>query len=243
MQNRIIYLAAGNSVRFGENKLLYPVAGKPMYRHGLDLLLSILEEKENYELIVASQYQAIVEAVAAKRQEFCNQGKQPIAKRIHPFLTKNSRLGMSYTIRESIAYGWGLSGKNAAYTDSGVCIRNARRLWQEGRNYDTFMVADQPYMKKESLSAFMEGMMTSGQLVGCVSENGAYGNPVMFSSRIEPELMELRGDCGGKRVMKKHLDSCYLYPVEQECIDIDYKDSYMKQTGRKAGEIYGESGT
>lgn len=229
MQNRIIYLAAGNSVRFGENKLLYPVAGKPMYRHGLDLLFSILEENENYELIVASQYREITEAVLAEKRTFSEQGKTSLAGRIHPLLTKNSRLGMSYTIRESITYGWSLLGEAGGYTDSGECIPDAVHLWQEGGNYDTFMVADQPYMKKESLAAFMHGMMTSGKLVGCVSERGIYGNPVMFSSRLEPELMELSGDCGGKRVMKKHLDSCYTYPVEQECMDIDYKSSQIKQ--------------
>ena len=229
MQNRIIYLAAGNSVRFGENKLLYPVAEKPMYRHGLDLLFSILEENENYELIVASQYREITEAVLSEKRTFSEQGKTSLAGRIHPLLTKNSRLGMSYTIRESIAYCWSLSGEAGGYTDSGECISDAVRLWQEGGNYDTFMVADQPYMKKESLAAFMHGMMTSGKLVGCVSERGIYGNPVMFSSRLEPELMELSGDCGGKRVMIKHLDSCYTYPVEQECMDIDYKSSRIKQ--------------
>lgn len=228
MQNRIIYLAAGNSVRFGENKLLYPVAGKPMYRHGLDLLFSILEENENYELIVASQYREITEAVLSEKHVFLKRGKTSVSGRIHPLLTKNSRLGMSYTIRESIAYGWSLGRKTDGYTDSGECISDAGCLWQEGGNYDTFMVADQPYMKKESLAAFMDGMMASGKLVGSVSERGAYGNPVMFSSRLEPELMELSGDCGGKRVMKRHLDSCYTYPVEQECMDIDYKYRLIK---------------
>ena len=64
MRNRIIYLAAGNSVRFGENKLLFPIAGKPMYQYGLFLLFSILEKKEEYELIVATQYPQIYEEVS-----------------------------------------------------------------------------------------------------------------------------------------------------------------------------------
>ena len=32
----IIYMAAGNSRRFGSNKLFYELDGKPMYRHLLD---------------------------------------------------------------------------------------------------------------------------------------------------------------------------------------------------------------
>ena len=37
----IIYMAAGNSRRFGSNKLLYELDGKPMYRHLLDHLVEI----------------------------------------------------------------------------------------------------------------------------------------------------------------------------------------------------------
>ena len=35
----VIYMAAGNSRRFGRNKLLVSLHGKPLYRHTLDLLL------------------------------------------------------------------------------------------------------------------------------------------------------------------------------------------------------------
>lgn len=37
----IIYMAAGNSRRFGSNKLFYELDGKPMYRHLLDRLTEI----------------------------------------------------------------------------------------------------------------------------------------------------------------------------------------------------------
>ena len=35
----IIYMAAGNSRRFGSNKLFYELDGKPMYRHLLERLI------------------------------------------------------------------------------------------------------------------------------------------------------------------------------------------------------------
>ena len=37
----IIYMAAGNSRRFGSNKLFYELDGKPMYRHLLERLIEI----------------------------------------------------------------------------------------------------------------------------------------------------------------------------------------------------------
>lgn len=213
MRNRIIYLAAGNSVRFGENKLLFPIAGKPMYQYGLFLLFSILEKKEEYELIVATQYPQIYEEVSQLKLQ-----REKIADRVYPLLTKQCRLGMSYTIREAIEYGWTIPEK----TDFSNCIYgNERKIWQEGPNYDTFMVADQPYMTEVSLLGFMEGMTNSGKMVGCVTEKDQYGNPVMFRSSLEEELLQLEGDQGGKRIFRKHLDSSYTYPVENECQDID----------------------
>lgn len=37
----IIYMAAGNSRRFGSNKLFYELDGKPMYRQLLERLVEI----------------------------------------------------------------------------------------------------------------------------------------------------------------------------------------------------------
>ena len=59
-----IYMAAGNSRRFGSNKLLFPWKGKTMYRHGLDLLLELKKEmKEQLSVIVVTQYPEILEEV------------------------------------------------------------------------------------------------------------------------------------------------------------------------------------
>ena len=38
MNKHIIYLAAGSGSRFGSNKLLCPLEGQPLCRHGLDPL-------------------------------------------------------------------------------------------------------------------------------------------------------------------------------------------------------------
>ena len=40
MKIALIMLAAGNSRRFGSNKLLYEIEGKPMYRHILEKLMT-----------------------------------------------------------------------------------------------------------------------------------------------------------------------------------------------------------
>ncbi len=51
----LILLAAGSSSRFGGNKLLYPIDGKPMYRHVLDRLIRLQSEFGNSLTVVARQ--------------------------------------------------------------------------------------------------------------------------------------------------------------------------------------------
>ena len=65
MRVTILYLAAGNSRRFGENKLLYPLDGKAVYRHLLDRLAQIAGRHENWELLVVTQYERILEELVA----------------------------------------------------------------------------------------------------------------------------------------------------------------------------------
>ncbi len=56
----MIYLAAGLSSRYGSNKLLEMVDGKPMYRHLLGILAVMKEEEPHrYELVVVTAYDEI----------------------------------------------------------------------------------------------------------------------------------------------------------------------------------------
>lgn len=60
----VIYMASGLSRRFGRNKLLEQLAGKPLYAHGLDMLQQVrdqVKEQINMEIIVVSQYQEILD--------------------------------------------------------------------------------------------------------------------------------------------------------------------------------------
>ncbi|MDO5575154.1 MAG: nucleotidyltransferase family protein [bacterium] len=56
----VIYLAAGFSRRFGENKLLYQLNDKPIYRHALDRLF-LLQKKMDViqDIVVVTQYDEI----------------------------------------------------------------------------------------------------------------------------------------------------------------------------------------
>lgn len=65
MKLGLIMLAAGNSRRFGSNKLLYTINGEPMYRHilsELEKVKNVLNEQGHLcEITVVTQYDEIAE--------------------------------------------------------------------------------------------------------------------------------------------------------------------------------------
>ena len=69
MKLGLIMLAAGNSRRFGSNKLLYTIEGEPMYRHILSELMrvrkALKEQKHTCEITVVTQYEEIEEEARA----------------------------------------------------------------------------------------------------------------------------------------------------------------------------------
>ncbi|MBS5548345.1 MAG: nucleotidyltransferase family protein [Oscillospiraceae bacterium] len=65
MVKHLIYLAAGSSRRFGGNKLLYPLEGRPLFSYGLETLRRAVELRPECELTVVSRYPQILEAARA----------------------------------------------------------------------------------------------------------------------------------------------------------------------------------
>ena len=91
----ILYLAAGQSRRYGSNKLLAARAGKPLYRHGLDAIREAIREREDCTLTVVTCWQEIHRQLA--EEGICTVD------------CPDSHLGVSYTIRAGIRSLDGLS--------------------------------------------------------------------------------------------------------------------------------------
>jgi len=84
----ILYLAAGQSRRYGSNKLLENRNGKPLYRHGLDTIREAIRERDDCTLTVVTCWQVIQSAL---EEEGIRTADCP-----------DSYLGVSYTIRAGI---------------------------------------------------------------------------------------------------------------------------------------------
>ena len=195
----IIYMAAGNSRRFGSNKLFYELDGKPMYRHLLDRLAGIenrynksKSDSRTIDITVVTRYREILDYCACIPD-------------CHAVISPDSEKGISYTIKAGI-----------------MAVQEQKKTGMQ--DYYMFAVADQPYLKSQSVIKLIDRVLknTGGKRLAFSLRCGdAVGNPCVFNSSLIPQLLSLEGDKGGRSVAKKH-DCVYVdIADERELMDID----------------------
>ena len=209
----IIYMAAGNSRRFGSNKLFYELDGKPMYRHLLDHLIEI---KDRYnKLKNAESNNPVIDITVVTRYreilDYC-----ACIPDCHAVLSPDSEKGISYTIKAGIM---AVQGQKKLKKSSEVTHHTA-----EKEEYYMFAVADQPYLKSQSVIKLIDKVLENKEykrLVFSLRCGDTVGNPCVFHSSLIPQLLSLEGDKGGRSVAKKY-DCVYVdIADERELMDID----------------------
>lgn len=197
----VIYLASGFGKRFGKNKLLEDINGKPMYRHSLEHFLDWQEEqakkirnaKKEYggqtltvEVIVVTQYAEIF--------DFCR------AHNISCLDNPNAAQGITSSIHRGV--------KAAGNAD-----------------YYLFSVADQPWLKKNTIQNFAGEFLeqSDSYSIACLCTDGQRKNPTIFHRRWRQQLLELTGDKGGSQIIRNHPDEVLeIAADEKELTDVDY---------------------
>ena len=209
----IIYMAAGNSRRFGSNKLFYELDGKPMYRHLLERLIEI---KDRYnKLKNAESNNPVIDITVVTRYreilDYC-----ACIPDCHAVLSPDSEKGISYTIKAGIM---AVQEQKKLKKSSEVTHHTA-----EKEEYYMFAVADQPYLKSQSVIKLIDRVLENKgnkRLVFSLRCGDAVGNPCVFHSSLIPQLLSLEGDKGGRSVAKKY-DCVYVdIADERELTDID----------------------
>ena len=205
----IIYMAAGNSRRFGSNKLFYELDGKPMYRHLLERLIEIKDrynklKKAGKKTKNAESNNPVIDITVVTRYreilDYC-----ACIPDCHAVLSPDSEKGISYTIKAGI-----------------MAVQEQKKTGMQ--DYYMFAVADQPYLKSQSVIKLIDRVLknTGGKRLAFSLRCGdAVGNPCVFNSSLIPQLLSLEGDKGGRSVAKKH-DCVYVdIADERELMDID----------------------
>ncbi len=245
MRIAVIYMASGFGSRFGTNKLLKPYRGKPLYRHGLDLFLTLKEEMARedlqLEILVVSQYQEILEeGMLLKEGEEADwqgekadwQGEDADWQR-----EKAGWQGETADWQREMMSGKPLEKPPHFWTVENLCaeegITSSLRLGVKsaGEEIDgyLFSVADQPWLSLETMRGLLrqhlDGLIPGQKDISCLTCNGRRGNPVLFDRTYREQLLALTGDKGGSRIMKKFPERVMEYAAgERELKDIDYPE-------------------
>lgn len=261
----IIYMAAGNSRRFGSNKLFYKLDGKPMYRHLLERLMEIkdrynklkntgtnkpldsdkmdtdtvidnyigtdtgLSKKAGKKTKNAESNNPVIDITVVTRYreilDYCS--SIPDCRAV---LSPDSEKGISYTIKAGIMAVQEQKKTGMHMWQSSVWQKkpekNSGSLHNtvETEDYYMFAVADQPYLKSQSVIKLIDKVLENKgnkRLVFSLRCGDAVGNPCVFHSSLIPQLLSLEGDKGGRSVAKKY-DCVYVdIADERELMDID----------------------
>ena len=209
-EGRYIYQYHRTDVTTKGDIEVYELDGKPMYRHLLDRLAEIKNrynksksDSQTIDITVVTRYREILDYCACIPD-------------CHAVISPDSEKGISYTIKAGIM---AVQEQKKLKKSSEVTHHTA-----EKEEYYMFAVADQPYLKSQSVIKLIDRVLknTGGKRLAFSLRCGdAVGNPCVFNSSLIPQLLSLEGDKGGRSVAKKH-DCVYVdIADERELMDID----------------------
>ena len=193
---KIILLAAGNSVRYGSNKLMEKMpGGRRMFEAAMDMLEKALDVLSSEEFQDRFRTELSVTVVTQERyRELADAASQK-----------------GFEVRYNPAPERGISSSLQIGLDG---CRDADGV--------LFTVCDQPSLSHETIIKIISRFMESDLRIVCASNCGTAGNPCMFSLDYYEELMGLSGDKGGKQIVKKHPDEVLLVETDpEELTDVD----------------------
>lgn len=88
------------------------------------------------------------------------------------------------------------------------------------------MVCDQPYVSASLLDELIATQKNKGKLIVTSQYQNTIGPPALFYKTIFPELLELKGDAGARKIVEKYSNDVATVLFTQGNIDIDTEADY-----------------
>ena len=177
-------------------------------RMGVDKLSLPWERKtvleHCFEALLRSEAKEVIVVLGIRNMKSKGLFRMPKAKTvINPF----SNLGMSTSI---------LRGLRAIYPGfHGVLIS----------------LGDQPRLKTRTINGLIHAFEKGKRGIIVPSFRGKRGHPVIFHRRYKKELLDLKGDVGGRSIIERHPEDVQLVPVKSRGVvmDVDTWQDYKNQ--------------
>ena len=99
-------------------------------------------------------------------------------------------------------------------------------------NFDSYMflMGDQPLMNRDFINKMIDFYYSNNSSILVPYYNGKRGTPVIFSSKWKNDLLKLKGDEGGRQIIRDNSEDVLEYKVESEILgmDIDKAEDYER---------------
>lgn len=90
------------------------------------------------------------------------------------------------------------------------------------------MVCDQPFVSAALLQSLVAAHQDTGKTIVTCTYAGTFGPPTLFHKTLFPELLQLTGDVGARKVLKQHADEVAAFPFPEGRLDIDTENDYQQ---------------
>ena len=89
-------------------------------------------------------------------------------------------------------------------------------------------LGDQPFVDNQTITSLVEAFIANSRGIIIPVYQGRRGNPVIFAIKYKGELLNLKGDIGGREIIKRHPNDVLEVTVNCEgvLLDIDTAENY-----------------
>ena len=201
-----IILAAGSSSRMGggRHKLLLPLHDRPVLAHVIDAAL-------------ASQARPVVIVLGHQAEQVRT---KILAYTIHPnlIIVENPRYlqGMSTSMHLGIQL---LTSQDYKKRDESYSIDSA-----------LIVLGDQPLITARVIDSLITTYRITGKHIVAPLYDRKRGSPVLFDRSYFPELLEISGDEGGRKVLESHREDVEVVEMSDTVanFDVDTWEAYQQ---------------
>lgn len=122
-----------------------------------------------------------------------------------------------------------ITNENAEEGQSTSIVKAMETIGDIAPSY-MFLMGDQPLISKEFINGMMDFYSQNQASILVPVYNGKRGTPTIFSNRWQEHLMKLKGDEGGRNIIRAHPEEVQMYPVKDEILgkDVDSLEQYME---------------
>lgn len=207
-----VIMASGMGKRFGGDKLMTILLGKPMIQY-------IVEATEGLFLhrVVVTRNEAV--------QAWCKERNIPVVCHELPGRNDTVRLGIEAFMEANSVKDEEPVAEMSKKNENGM---------QDGSKKTfsgcVFCPADMPFVNRNSLRKLLAMASENGEGIYRMAYQGTCGSPVLFTQKYFEPLKELPEGKGGSEIIKANKENVYLVEAKEACElwDMDTKEDFVK---------------